>query len=78
MVNGLLLGEERNEKGMKAIREKMNEERIKSAKLRGQAFDENIKSSKINEIRKEQQKHYDKFLFFKNLSKAMNKTVKER
>ena len=72
MGNGLLLVEERNKKEMKIVREKINEERIKSVKLREIAFDMKDYNQQI-EIRKEQQKHYDKFLFFKNLSKAMNK-----
>ena len=56
---------------MKAIREKINEERIKSIKIKECSFDG--KFNKNIENQKEQQKHYEKFLFFKNLSKAMNK-----
>lgn len=56
---------------MRIIREKINEERIKSISLRNIALGEKLEIAK--EIREEQQKHYDKFLFFKNLNKALEK-----
>ena len=60
---------------MKAIREKMNQERIKSIRLKEYSFDG--KFDKNVEIQKYQQKVYDKFIFFKKLNEAVNKLEKE-
>lgn len=62
---------------MRAIREKINQERIKAIKLRNQAFEEDITNNQISKLRKEQQKAYDKFVFFKKLNEAVNKQNKE-
>lgn len=62
---------------MKAIREKMKQERMKSIKLGSQALDEDITYNKTQEIREYQQKAVDKFIFFKKLHEAVNKQNKE-
>ena len=62
---------------MKAIREKMKQERIKSIKLKSQAFEEDITFNKTQEIREHQQKALNKFIFFKKLNEAVNKQNKE-
>lgn len=60
---------------MKVIKEKINEERIKSAKLREYAFDQKFEVSQ--RIRKEQQKHWDKFNWLKKLNDAIEKERKK-
>ena len=60
---------------MKAIREKINQERIKAVKLQEYAFYTGYKKSL--DIHKEQEKAHDKFIFFKKLNEAVNKQNKE-
>lgn len=59
---------------MRAIADKIRQESYKSHILRELALDESIENS--IKIRKEQQEHYDKFNFYKNLNDAMNKIEK--
>lgn len=61
---------------MKVIKDKINEELIKSKKLREYAFDTSFKNS--FKVRQEQDVAYKKFLFFKNLNKAVEKVNKEK
>lgn len=56
---------------MKAIRDKINEERIKSTKLANLALC--LDYDMAQEIRKEQQKHFDKQNFFKKLNIAIER-----
>lgn len=56
---------------MRAIADKINEECRRSVGLSSQYFIEELKDK--TELRKQQQEHYDKFLFFKQLNKAMGK-----
>lgn len=58
---------------MKVVREKIWEECQKSIKLRNLALDE--KCSSLN-IRKEQEKIYQKYLFLKGLNKALEEKEK--
>ncbi len=60
---------------MKSLNEKINEERIKSQKLRESAWETEF--HRCQEIRKEQQKHWQKFLFLKELRKALEKEGKQ-
>jgi hypothetical protein len=62
---------------MKAIREKINQERIKSVNLKDIAIEEALTYDKRVKIREEQQKVYDKLMFFKKLNEAVNKQNKE-
>lgn len=59
---------------MRIIRDKIDEERRKAVKLSSlaidQKFDDNLR------LRQEQDKHYKKMIFFKNLNKAMEKRNK--
>lgn len=59
---------------MKVVREKIWEECQKSIKLRNLALDE--KCSSLN-IRKEQEKIYQKYLFLKGLNKALEEKEKK-
>lgn len=56
---------------MRVIKDKINQEKIISKSLRGNAFDLGYEKSK--EIRKIQNEHYKKFIFFKELNKAIEK-----
>ena len=56
---------------MRAIKDKINEEREKSVRLADIAVDGKLSYDKSQEIQKEQAKHHEKFIFFKNLNKAM-------
>lgn len=55
---------------MKAIRSKIEEERIKSVRLRELDL-ENVPFKYALKIRKKQEKAWNKFNFFKKLNKAM-------
>ena len=56
---------------MRAIKDKINEEREKSIRLTDIAMDKKVPFKKSLEIKKKRDKHYDKFIFFKNLNEAM-------
>ena len=56
---------------MRVIKDKINQEKIISKSLRENAFDLGYKKSK--EIREIQNEHYKKFIFFKELNKAIEK-----
>ena len=59
---------------MKVIRQKMREECQKSIKMRSLAIDE--KYAGLN-LREEQEKIYQKYLFLKGLNKAMEEKEKD-
>lgn len=61
---------------MKAIRKIINDEYIKSVSLKNLSFDDKIKKEVVEEIRKEQQEHYDKWRFYKKLNNAIDKAEK--
>lgn len=56
---------------MGIIEKKIREECNKSIKLRIMALDSHISYEKGQEIQKLQNESYNKFLFYKNLGKAM-------
>ena len=56
---------------MRLIKDKSNQERIISKRLKDNAFDLGFERSK--EIRKLQDEHYKKFVFFKELNRAIEK-----
>lgn len=56
---------------MGIIEKKIREECNKSRKLRIMALDSHISYEKRQEIQKLQKESYNKFLFYKNLGKAM-------
>lgn len=56
---------------MGIIEKKIREECNKSIKLRIMALDSHISYKKGQEIQKLQNESYNKFLFYKNLGKAM-------
>lgn len=60
---------------MRALTEKINEERIKSINLREQSW--GVPYEKGVEVRKIQQEAWDKFNFFKNLDKAIEKSKRK-
>lgn len=56
---------------MRVIKDKINQEKIISKSLRENSFDLGYEKSK--EIREIQNEHYKKFIFFKELNKAIEK-----
>lgn len=60
---------------MKAIFKKAEEEFVKGLNLRNLDLS-NVEKEKCDELRKIQKEHYDKYNFFKNLDKAINKKNK--
>lgn len=58
---------------MKKLNEKIYEELKKSKELQSIALSNNIDYKKGQKIRKVQDEHYNKWLFFKNLKGAMLK-----
>lgn len=60
---------------MRVIWDKISEEYKKSIALRSLAFHEDIKD--LHNIRKDQQKSWEKFNFFKKLNKAIEKQKKK-
>lgn len=58
---------------MKNLNEKINDELKKSRELQQIALGANVDYKKGQEIKKEQDKHFNKWLFFKNLKGAITK-----
>lgn len=58
---------------MKNLNEKINDELKKSKELQSIALSSNIDYKKGQKIKKVQNEHYNKWLFFKNLKGAITK-----
>lgn len=56
---------------MRTIKEKMNEERIKSVALSKLATEKCTSFDRAMELRKKRNECYNKFVFLKNLNKAL-------
>ena len=66
---------------MRSLEEKIKEEIRISKQLREDAWKVKPKNNSIDKakaIREEQQKHYDKFIFYKNLKKELEKKESEK
>lgn len=61
---------------MRELKEKINELNIKSQKLRTLSKTEKLSYAKTKKIQSEQNKIYDKFIFFKSLYKELERNDK--